>query len=155
MNYTIIAILLTLVSFNTMAKNTVSEKPFYGEEINAKSAVSYDTIVKDFPSFKGKDLVMEAVVEKVCASKGCWMTLKSTKSASSSFRVKFQDYKFFVPLSLAGKKVWVNGKISRKELSIKDTKHYLEDAGASKEEIAAVTKKSFEYHFMAKGVLPR
>ena len=153
MKYSTIAIIIALFSLNTMAKNTVTEKPFYGEEIIVKNAVSYETIVKDFPSFKGKDLVMEAVVEKVCASKGCWMTLKSTKS--ESFRVKFEDYKFFVPLSLAGKKVWVNGKISRKELSIKDTKHYLEDAGASKEEIAAVTKKSFEYHFMAKGVLPK
>ena len=77
------------------------------------------------------------------------MTLKGTKSG---LRVKFEDYKFFVPMSLIGKKVWLDGTMERKELSISDTRHYLEDAGASKEEIAAVTKPSFEYHFTAKGV---
>jgi hypothetical protein len=132
-----------------MAKNTVTDKPFYGEKISETKALSLETILKDFPKYEKKDLVMSANIDKVCTSKGCWMTLKGTKSA---FRVKFKDYKFFVPLSLIGKTVWVNGKIERKELSIEDTRHYLEDGGASKEEIALITKPSFEYHFTAKGV---
>ena len=65
---------------------------------------------------------------------------------------RFKDYGFFVPLSLVGKKVWVDGKISRKKLSVKDARHYLEDAGAPKEEINAITRPVFEHHFIAKGV---
>lgn len=149
MKYTIITSLFLLFSINLMAKNNVAEKPFYGKEIKAKEALSVETIVKDFSQFENKSLVMEAMVDKVCSSKGCWMTLKGTKSG---LRVKFEDYKFFVPMSLIGKKVWLDGTMERKELSISDTRHYLEDAGASKEEIAAVTKPSFEYHFTAKGV---
>ena len=144
-----IATLALLISITALAKNTVTEKPFYGEQIKAKKATSLETILKNYPKYKNQELVMEAMVDKVCTSKGCWMTLKGAKSG---FRVKFKDYKFFVPLSLVGKKVWVDGTIKRKEISIKDTKHYLEDAGASKEEIAAVNKPSFEYHFTAKGV---
>lgn len=144
------AILIILFSLNIMAKNTVTEKPFYGEKINATQAVLLETVLKDYSKYENKNIVMKATIDKVCTSKGCWMTLKGTES---QFRVKFQDYKFFVPLSLIGKNVWVDGKINRKEISIKDTKHYLEDAGATKEKIASINKPSFEYQFMARGVV--
>ena len=62
---------------------------------------------------------MEANVEKVCTKKGCWMTLQG---ADKTFRVKFKDYQFFVPLSLIGKKVWVEGLVHRKKVSVADTK---------------------------------
>ena len=92
---------------------------------------------------------MEASVKAVCQKKGCWMTLQGS---NKTFRVKFHDYSYFVPMSLRGQKVWVEGEVMRKEISIADTKHYLEDAGATKEEIASVTKPTFEYRILAKGV---
>ncbi len=130
-------------------KNEVTKKPFYGKEIKKTKAIALDKIIKNHSAYNNKDVVMEANVEKVCAKKGCWMTLQGS---DKTFRVKFHDYSYFVPMSLIGKKVWVEGKVIRKTLSIKDTKHYLEDAGASKKEIAAVTKPSFEYRIVAKGV---
>lgn len=136
-------------SFQAQAKNTVKDRAFYGTEIKTKTATSLDHILKNYKKFENKDVVMEAGVEKVCAKKGCWMTLQGS---DKTFRVTFHDYSYFVPMSLIGKKVWVNGVIKRKEISVADTKHYLEDAGASKEEIAAVTKPTFEYSIIAKGV---
>ena len=129
--------------------NNISERPFYGKEIIATKAVILDKVISDYDSYSKKDIVMEAAVEKVCAKKGCWMTLQGS---SKTFRVKFHDYSFFVPLALIGKKVWVEGRVKRKEVSVSDTRHYLEDAGASKSEIEAVIKPSFEYRFVAKGV---
>lgn len=140
---------LILLSFNAVAKNTVSEKPFYGEKITAPKAIEVESVVAEFSKYKNKNLVMEAQVDKVCTSKGCWMILKGAKG---DLRVKFKDYKFFVPLSLIGKTVWLDGEISRKEVSIADTRHYLEDAGASKAQIEAVTSSTFEYSFLARGV---
>ncbi len=144
---------MTLSSFSltAAAKNIVKDAPFYGSEIKASKAVKLDSVIKDFANFKGKSIVMEANVDKVCEMKGCWMTLKGT---DKTFRVKFKDYDFFVPMSLVGKKVWVQGEVVRSEVSIKDTKHYLKDAGASFEEIAAVTKPSVEYRVIAQGVKP-
>lgn len=142
-------VLLFGVSFNLLAKNTVSEKPFYGKEIKADKAIILDDVINNFSKFDNKDIVMEAQVEKVCVHKGCWMTLQGS---SDTFRVKFHKYSYFVPLSLQGKKVWVEGEIKRKKLSVKEKKHYLEDAGASKEELAKITKPSFEYSIVAKGV---
>lgn len=148
MNKIIITLLITFC-FSAIAKNTTKEAPFYGTDITAKKAVKLDDVLKNYKKYEGKDVVMEASVEKVCVHKGCWMTLQGS---NDTFRVKFHDYSFFVPMSLKGKKVWVNGEVMRKTLSIAQTKHYLEDGGASKEEIAAVTEPSFEYRIMAKGV---
>ncbi|MCF8060205.1 MAG: DUF4920 domain-containing protein [Bacteriovoracaceae bacterium] len=146
-------LLLACLSFfiggHSFAKSTVKEAPFYGEEIEASEVVALDSVIKDFSTYKGKKIVMEAKVEKVCEAKGCWMTLQGT---DKTFRVKFKDYSFFVPISLIGKKVWVQGEVIRKEVSIKDTKHYLKDAGASEEKIEAVKKPTIEYRIVAEGV---
>lgn len=142
-------VLFSLGSTSSNYKNKTKEAPFYGKEIKAKSAVNLDKVLKEYSKYENKDVVMEAKVKKVCAKKGCWMTLQGS---DKTFRVKFHDYSYFVPMSLMGKKVWVEGQVLRKKLSIKETKHYLEDAGASKEEIAAVKKPSFEYNIVAKGV---
>lgn len=130
-------------------KDDVKESPFYGAKITAKEAISFSTLSKNFLKFENKLVVLEAIVEKVCAQKGCWMTFKVPEN---NFRVKFHNYSFFVPLSLIGKKVWVEGKVARTKLSVEEKRHYLEDEGKSKEEILTVVKPSFEYQFTAKGV---
>ena len=145
-----ILIVLSFISCAT-PKNEVAVKPFYGKEIQENKAVKLDKVLTKYDQYAGKDIVMEAGVAKVCAKKGCWMTLQGS---DKTFRVKFEDYSFFVPMTLIGKKVWVKGKVSRNEISIKDTKHYMKDAGASDEEIAKVTSPSFEYRIMATGVKP-
>jgi hypothetical protein len=140
---------IALLSTNLIAKNSVKDAPFYGKDITAKEAVKLDSVLKNFKNYKGKTIVMEANVDKVCEAKGCWMTLQGS---DKTFRVKFKDYSFFVPMSLIGKKVWVQGEVVRSEVSIEHTKHYLKDAGASAEKIAAVTKPSVEYRIVAQGV---
>ena len=140
---------LLIFSMQLFATNKVMEKPFYGKEITTEKAVPLDSIISDFPKYADKNVVMEARVEKVCAQKGCWMTLQGS---DKTFRVKFHDYSYFVPLSLIVKKVWVEGEVERKTISVKDTRHYLKDAGASQAEIEAVIKPSFEYRVVAHGV---
>jgi hypothetical protein len=127
----------------------VSEVPFYGEKIKTTSSKKLDNVIKNFPKYKGKSIVMEATVEKVCVKKGCWMTLKGS---DKTFRVTFKNYGFFVPISLVGKKVLVKGEVQKKVIPIKDAKHYLEDAGASKEKIAAIKGPVTEYSIIAEGV---
>lgn len=131
------------------AKNDIKDKPYYGEDFSAANAVVLDKVIKDFTTYDNKQVVIKAKVKKVCESKGCWMTLVGPNSAT---RVKFKEYSFFVPLTLIDKFVWIHGAIKREQLSIEDTKHYLADAGASKEQIAKVTKPSFEYSIIAKGI---
>lgn len=75
----------------------------------------------------GQQLILfSARVEKVCKKKGCWMILKD---GDLSARVTFKDYGFFVPTALIGQKVLVEGVLNKKEMTLKETKHFVEDGG--------------------------
>jgi hypothetical protein len=56
------------------------------------------------------DVLVESTVAKVCEQRGCWIALKS---ASSQLHVTFKDEAFFVPASLIGKTVLVQGKLTK------------------------------------------
>ena len=51
--------------------------------------------------------------------------------------------------TLIGKKILVQGKVKRKELTLKETKHYIEDEGGDPSKI---TKAITEYRIVASGV---
>ena len=67
--------------------------------------------------------------------------------------VRFKDYGFFMPLNSDGKEVIVEGKAFVRETSVDELKHYAEDAGKSKEEIAKITEPERTLSFEAIGVL--
>jgi hypothetical protein len=94
---------------------------------------------------------MVAKVNEVCQAKGCWMTLNL--GDGDEVMVKFKDYGFFVPKDIAGKEVIINGKAFVNEVSVDEQRHYAEDAGKSKEEIALITEPKKTYSFEADGVL--
>lgn len=123
----------------------------YGEAIQTDQARDLKDLIASYDQIKGKPVQMKAMVTNVCRTKGCWMSLSST--TDEEVRVKFKDYGFFVPISLIGKEVLVEGDLERKEVSAKLLAHYKEDAGASKEQIAAVQGPAYEYTFTAKGVV--
>jgi len=58
-----------------------------------------------------------------------------------------------MPKNIAGKEVIMNGKAFVEEVSVNEQRHYLEDAGATAEEIAAITEPKKTLSFLADGVL--
>ena len=66
--------------------------------------------------------------------------------------VKFKDYGFFMPLDAEGDVV-INGKAFVSEVSVDELRHYAEDAGKTKEEIAAIIAPKKTFSFEADGVL--
>lgn len=86
-----------------------------------------------------------------CTKKGCWMTVDLGQG--ESMRVTFKDYAFFVPKDLNGERVVVEGVLSKKISSADEQRHYAEDAGQSKEAVAAIQKADTVYAFEAVGVL--
>jgi hypothetical protein len=118
----------------------------------SKGSVTSSTLKDALASFKNQPqqlLQVSGTVKKVCAKKGCWMTLDDQGTA---VRVEFKGYSFFVPARLENKKVLVEGKILEKKRSVGEQKHLLEDAGASQEEIANIKESKIEYTFEAAGV---
>jgi hypothetical protein len=123
----------------------------FGEKIKDKGAISTTELAqkaKEKPECNAK---VSGVVESVCQVKGCWMKVKM--SDGQSMRVTFKDYGFFVPKDLAGKTVVFEGTAKTKTTSVDELRHYAEDAGKSKEEVAKITEPKTELTFEANGVL--
>ena len=66
--------------------------------------------------------------------------------------VKMKDYAFFLPQNIAGKTILLDAKVTKQETYVKELRHYAEDAGKSKEEIAKITKPKVEIRVLANGI---
>ena len=94
-------------------------------------------------NFRGKVL-------EVCAKKGCWMKLEIANDRVAT--IKMKDYAFFVPLAVTGKQVEIQGVAEVKTTSVAELQHFAEDAGKSKQEIAAIQKPKEEIHILANSI---
>jgi hypothetical protein len=118
----------------------------YGAPISAKNPLSLAAALKKLDAASSADVLIESKVDKVCVVKGCWMALTN---AENDVRVTFKDYGFFVPSSIIGKTVIVEGKLEKVVMSLEDTKHYVKDAGGDP---SSVTQPRTEYRIVASGV---
>ncbi len=123
----------------------------FGKRIDEAGAVP----IAELPTLlAGKDSVevkLVAEVADVCQVKGCWMKLP--QADGQSMRVSFKDYAFFVPKDAKGKTTVVEGWAKKTVTSVEELRHYAEDAGKSRKEIAAITKPETGVSFEAEGVL--
>jgi hypothetical protein len=86
----------------------------------------------------------------VCKAEGCWIRLQ--KADGSSMMVRAKDHAFLMPENIVGKTVLVDGSAMVKEVSEEMRKHYAEDAGKSKAEIAKIKGPDKDVQFSARGV---
>lgn len=124
----------------------------FGEVITEDGVVSYADLLSQMESKDSINLKVTGVVESVCQKKGCWMNIAGTDGQEGMF-VQFEDYGFFMPKDIAGRKVIMEGSVTREITSIEDLKHFAEDANETAEEIAAITEPLEELKFLATGVL--
>ena len=94
---------------------------------------------------------IKAKILEVCPNKGCWLKLELPDGNQAM--VKMKDYGFFVPLAAKGKTVVIEGQVSMKTTSVKELKHYAEDAKKSQAEIDAITQPKREVNLLAKGIV--
>ena len=123
----------------------------YGDAFEKDYIISLDELSPKIEKIGDTlQLTLKGTIKEVCTKKGCWMTLSMENE--SEMMVRFKDYGFFVPLDASGE-VLIHGKAFMSETSVDDLRHYAEDAGASDEEIAAITTPKTSYNFEAEGVL--
>lgn len=123
---------------------------YFGSQFSPNDAMSVDDL---FTKMTDKETIENVKVEgevlSVCQVKGCWMRLAA--SDGDELMVKFKDYGFFMPLDLTGK-ITMTGRAYKDITSVKDLRHYAEDAGKSTAEIAEITEPLEELLFEATGV---
>ena len=122
----------------------------FGTKIKPKEALPVVDLVGN-SKVENTNVKVEGEVESVCQAAGCWMKIKLADG--KTMRVTFKDYGFFVPKDILGRKVIFEGTPSIKTTSVAELKHYAEDAGKSKEEIAKINEPKTELSFVANGVL--
>jgi hypothetical protein len=159
---TILVLTLLSVSCKSNGQEVVKEEvakkdiayASFGDKIDDKAVISTTQMTEKYKSMKVGDTIntkIAAKVIEVCQAKGCWMTLNLDNGEEAM--VKFKDYGFFMPKDISGKEVILNGKAFINEVPVDEQRHYAEDAGKSKEEIAAITQPKKTYSFEADGVL--
>lgn len=67
-------------------------------------------------------------------------------------RTLFKDYGFFVPASIKGKKVRVQGVIEQKKVSAGTIRHFMKDEGKKLQDIKKVKTSQIKFQFTADAV---
>lgn len=137
-------------------KDTKNDYQFIGNELSVGEALSAEAMLEKFESLQVGDTIkakFASTIKEVCTKKGCWMKLPLNNQTEAM--VKFKNYGFFMPLDSKDKEVIVNGIAFVKVTPVEELRHYAEDAGKSKEEIAKITEPKKEFSFEANGVLLR
>lgn len=147
---TVLALTLSFACSSTYDRSVEVEGwQSFGAGVSGARVLTLDELLADPAAHDGDTLVFEAPVLDVCPKKGCWMTFDT---GEAEMRVTFQNYGFFVPRDIAGRKVRVQGVFQMTEISLEDARHYLEDAGRH-EDAAALTGPQKGYAVVATGVL--
>jgi hypothetical protein len=123
----------------------------YGEKTTVDGALALTDVVAKLDGDETVNSKVRAKIVDVCPKKGCWLKLQLNNNETAM--VKMKDYGFFLPLAAKGKTVVIDGEIKKKTISVAELKHYAEDAGKSKEEIAAITQQENEVRITAKGIV--
>ena len=133
-------------NFYTTVNEYTNELKILADQMRADAEMEKKVATEN--KFEGK---ITGKVLDVCQEKGCWM--KVDKGNGETIMVKFKDYGFFMPKDLVGQTVVLEGEAKVKEVSVKQQRHYAEDAGKPKSEIEKITQVKKETQFIAKGVL--
>jgi hypothetical protein len=137
-------LIVFFISFSVFSQ---SDSSYYGEKISPVDLMQLSNI--DFNT--SVQTKLEGEIISTCPKKGCWIEMKIDEK---DVFVKFKDYGFFVPKSgMKGKKAIIQGLVSIDTVSVKDLKHYAEDAGKSKSEIEKITSPEIKISFLAEGVI--
>lgn len=123
----------------------------YGNLVKEKDVVSTAILVQKVEAsgtFTGK---VSGKINEVCTNKGCWFAMELPNG--SSMRVTFKEYGFFIPTNSQGFPITIEGVATLSETNVETLRHYAEDQGKSKEEVAAITAPKKEITFEATGAL--
>ncbi|WP_299821428.1 DUF4920 domain-containing protein [uncultured Pontibacter sp.] len=135
----------------TATTETAAAENIYGSDFAEENIVSTEQLQTLVQGKDSVEAIVSAEVVESCQAKGCWMDVKLADN--STMKVTFRDYGFFLPIEdLKGREVVFTGTAKRELISVDDQRHYAQDAGKTKEEVAAITEPKEELRFVADGV---
>jgi hypothetical protein len=150
--FSTIVLLVSLASHAQPPAGNADKGDFYGSKVKAKGAIPLAELVSQLEKESNlPEAKITATIVEVCPNKGCWLKLELPDGKQAT--VKMKDYGFFVPLAAKGKTVVIDGQAAMKTVSVKELRHFAEDAKKSKAEIDAITQPKTEVNIVAKGIV--
>jgi hypothetical protein len=122
----------------------------FGEKTTFDGAVNADDLTALLTNKSSVEVKVKGKVVDVCKAEGCWLKMQTS---GGPMMIKMKDHAFLVPLIMNGKTIVAQGLATFKETSVDMLKHYAEDAGKTKEEIAKITEPKKEISMLANGIL--
>lgn len=147
------AIILTAMVTNAQPPKVPADAgASFGEKTTVENAITVDQLYTSMKAAEKKEMAvkLKGVVTEVCQMEGCWIKVKSS---NGDMMVKMKDHKFTVPVILNGKTIVIDGIAEEKLTSVEQLRHFAEDAGKSKAEIAKITEAKKEILVQARGIL--
>ena len=146
----ILSLMVLVTQAQDKEKQPAAKGVVYGQVSSQESsAIAPDEINAKLVDNQYQGLVKAKVVE-VCKAEGCW--IKVQKIDGTAMMVRAKDHAFLMPENIVGKTVLIEGSATVKEVSEEMRRHYAEDAGKSKKEIALIKGSEKDVQFAAKGV---
>jgi hypothetical protein len=150
--------LLFLISILFLGVSSMAQPPKgsankgmeFGLKTSADGAIGVNELTSLLREKSSVDVKVKGKVVEVCKAEGCWIKMET---ANGPMMIKMKDHSFVVPLDMNGKMIVAQGTATFKETSIEMLKHYAEDAGKSKEEIAAIKEAKKEITMQATGII--
>lgn len=130
-----------------------AQEKYFGDKIDDSDAISYSEFLQLMDKQDSAEVKVVGIAKEVCQMAGCWMNVASSLEDENVTFVKFKDYGFFVPKDISGKKVILQGNAFREFSTVEELRHYAEDEGKSKDEIATITEGKYELKLVASGVI--
>ena len=116
----------------------------YGDSnITQEGKISGQQLIDILSKNDSVQVKVEAVINSICQTKGCWMYVDLNEE--TEMLVRFKDYGFFVPIDASGNTAIIEGMAKVDTLSVEWLKHLKEDANAPQEEIDAITEPQIMY----------
>lgn len=144
------ALLITIIMMAQPPKGDANSGMIFGKSTTAEGAIPVAELPAKLNGKESVEVKVSGKVSEVCKAEGCWIKMET---ANGAMMIKMKDHSFLVPLSMNGKTIVVDGIATLKETSVEMQRHYAEDAGKSKEEIAAIKEPKREITMQAKGIL--
>ena len=142
-----------LLAFTLLAqppKGPAEKGMTFGKKTTVEGAITASELPAKLTGADAVEVKVTGKVSEVCKAEGCWLRMET---ANGNMLIKMKDHAFMVPLELNGKSIVIAGTAAMKETSVEMLRHYAEDAGKTKEEIAAITAPKKEIIVQAKGIL--
>ncbi|MEP7144161.1 MAG: DUF4920 domain-containing protein [Ferruginibacter sp.] len=142
-----------LLTFSVVAqppKGPANKGMTFGAKTTAEGAVNAEDLATVLAGKPATEVKVKGKVVEVCKMMGCWLKMQTP---NGTVMIKMKDESFFVPLTVNGKTIVALGTAAVKETSVEMLRHYAEDGGKTKEEIAAIKEPKKEMTMQATGIL--